>query len=111
MVARKPENEKPVTVYTRQFSRSRVSGALVVPWSVLFLSAALLWPPPRAVGRLALAVAYAWAGTQGALDPAALAAPALLALAALLVQPAARPPCGWPATCCSSPWRRRCSCT
>ena len=29
------------------------------------------------------------AGTQGALDPAALAAPALLALAALLVQPAA----------------------
>ena len=89
MVARKPENEKPVTVYTRQFSRSRVSGALVVPWSVLFLSAALLWPPPRAVGR-----PWRWRwlclpARRGALDPAALAAPALLALAALLVQPAA----------------------
>ena len=46
-----------------------------------------MWPPPRALAPLALAVAYA-AGTQGALDPAALAAPAL-ALAALLVQPAA----------------------
>ena len=52
-------------------------------------------PPPCCGPRhaplapLALAVAYAWAGTQGALDPAALAAPALLALAALLVQPAA----------------------
>ena len=59
MVARKPENEKPVTVYTRQFSRSRVSGALVVPWSVLFLSAALLWPRHAPLGALALAVAYA----------------------------------------------------
>lgn len=52
-------------------------------------------PPPccgprhAPLGALALAVAYAWAGTQGALDPAALAAPALLALAALLVQPPA----------------------
>lgn len=46
-------------------------------------------PATRRWAPLALAVAYAWAGTQGALDPAALAAPALLALAALLVQPAA----------------------
>ena len=46
-------------------------------------------PATRRWAPLALAVAYAWAGTQGALDPAALAAPALLALAALLVQPPA----------------------
>ena len=108
MVARKPENEKPVTVYTRQFSRSRVSGALVVPWSVLFLSAALLWA--RAVGRPWRWRWYAWAGTQGALDPPPWPR-RLLALAALLVQPAAPTALRLAGTCCSSPWRRRCSCT
>ena len=89
MVARKPENEKPVTVYTRHFSRSRVSGALVVPWSVLFLSAALLWPPPRAVGRPGAGGGLCLGRHAGRAGPAALAAPALLALAALLVQPPA----------------------
>ena len=51
------------------------------------------------------------AGTQGALDPAALAAPALLALAALLVQPAAPTALRLAGHMLFIAWRRRCSCT
>ena len=49
----------------------------------------MLWPPPRAVGRPGAGGGLCLSRHAGALDPAALAAPALLALAALLVQPAA----------------------
>lgn len=86
--SRKMKSPSPFTLAT--FPDREFPVPLLSPWSVLFLSAALLWPPAtRRWAPLALAVAYAWAGTQGALDPAALAAPALLALAALLVQPPA----------------------
>lgn len=55
----------------------------------MFLAAAMLWPAAtRRWAPLALALAYAWAWTQGGIDPVALAWPALLLLAALLVRPA-----------------------
>jgi len=59
------------------------------PWSALFLSTALLWPPATRRWALApLAVAWAWAWTEGLIDPVALIAPALLLLAAAWVRPA-----------------------
>jgi membrane protease YdiL (CAAX protease family) len=65
---------------------------LASPGSLMFLAAALLWPPAtRRWALLPLAAAYAWAWTQGGLEPLALAWPALLALAAVLVRPAMAP--------------------
>lgn len=63
---------------------------LLSPWSALFLSAALLWPPATRRWALApLAVAWGWALADGVIDPVALMAPALLLLAAVCVRPAA----------------------
>ncbi|MCM2571655.1 CPBP family intramembrane metalloprotease domain-containing protein, partial [Achromobacter xylosoxidans] len=60
------------------------------PGTLMFLAAAMLWPAAtRRWAPLPLALAYAWACTQGGIDPVALAWPALLLLAALLVRPAA----------------------
>ncbi len=65
---------------------------LVSPGSLLFLAAALLWlPATRRWSLLPLAAAYAWAWTQGGIEPLALAWPALLVLAAMLVRPASPP--------------------
>ncbi|MFD4836927.1 type II CAAX prenyl endopeptidase Rce1 family protein [Achromobacter sp. NPDC058515] len=62
------------------------------PWSALFLAAAMLWPPATRRWALApLAAAWAWALADGLIDPVALAWPALLALAAMLVRPQASP--------------------
>lgn len=64
---------------------------LLSPWSALFLSSALLWPPATRAWALApLAIAWAWAWTDGLIDPVALAAPALLLLAAAGVRPTSR---------------------
>ena len=58
-----------------------------MPWSALFLAAAMLWPPATRRWALApLAAAWAWALADGVVDPVALAWPALLALAAALVR-------------------------
>ncbi|WP_129528203.1 CPBP family intramembrane glutamic endopeptidase [Achromobacter agilis] len=52
----------------------------------------MLWPPAtRRWALLALAGAYGWAWADGAVDPIALAWPALLVLAAALVRPASPP--------------------
>jgi membrane protease YdiL (CAAX protease family) len=60
---------------------------LLSPWSFLFVAAALLWPPATRRWALApLAAAYGWAWADGTLDPAALAWPALLILAAVLLR-------------------------
>lgn len=65
---------------------------LASPGSLLFVAAALLWlPATRRGSLLPLAAAYAWAWTQGGLEPLALAWPALLAVAAILVRPTAPP--------------------
>jgi membrane protease YdiL (CAAX protease family) len=65
---------------------------LLSPWSALFLAAAMLWPPATRRWALApLAAAYGWAWIDGTIDPAALAWPALLAMAAWLVRPGAAP--------------------
>lgn len=65
---------------------------LASPGSLLFLAAALLWlPAARPWALLPLAAAYAWAWTQGGIEPVALAWPALLALAALMIQPGGAP--------------------
>lgn len=65
---------------------------LASPGSLLFLAAALLWlPAARPWALLPLAVAYAWAWTQGGIEPVALAWPALLALAALMIQSGGAP--------------------
>ena len=62
---------------------------LLSPWSALFLAAAMLWPPATRRWALApLAAAYAWAWAEGAIEPVALAWPALLILAGVLVQSA-----------------------
>ncbi|MEN5065056.1 CPBP family intramembrane glutamic endopeptidase [Achromobacter aegrifaciens] len=59
------------------------------PWSALFIAAAMLWPPATRRWALApLAAAYAWAWSDGTIDAVALASPALLILAAVLVRPA-----------------------
>ncbi|MFY3703737.1 CPBP family intramembrane glutamic endopeptidase [Achromobacter dolens] len=61
---------------------------LASPGSLMFLAAALLWlPATRRWALLPLALAYAWAWTQGGIEPVALAWPALLALAAVLAWP------------------------
>ncbi|CAB3707839.1 CPBP family intramembrane glutamic endopeptidase [Achromobacter dolens] len=61
---------------------------LASPGSLMFLAAALLWlPATRRWALLPLALAYAWAWTQGGIEPVALAWPALLALAAVLARP------------------------
>lgn len=63
---------------------------LFSPWTALFLAAALLWPPgTRRWALVPLALAWAWGGIEGVVDPVALAAPALLVLAAACVRPAA----------------------
>lgn len=63
---------------------------LASPWTALFIAAALLWPPATRRWALApLAVAWGWAWWEGVIDPLALAAPALLAVAAVCVRPAA----------------------
>ncbi|CAB3821223.1 hypothetical protein LMG26842_01340 [Achromobacter dolens] len=60
---------------------------LASPGSLMFLAAALLWlPATRRWALLPLALAYAWAWTQGGIEPVALAWPALLALAAVLAR-------------------------
>ena len=60
------------------------------PGSLMFLAAAMLWPAAtRRWALLPLAAAYAWAWTQGGIEPLALAWPALLLLAALPLRPAA----------------------
>ena len=65
---------------------------LASPGSLLFVAAAMLWlPATRRWSLLPLTAAYAWAWTQGGLEPLALAWPALLILAAGLVRPAAPP--------------------
>ena len=65
---------------------------LASPGSLLFLAAALLWlPAARPWALLPLTAAYAWAWTQGGIEPVALAWPALLALAALMIQPGGAP--------------------
>lgn len=65
---------------------------LASPGSLLFLAAALLWlPAARPWALLPLAAAYAWAWTQGGIEPVALAWPALMALAALMIQPGGAP--------------------
>lgn len=65
---------------------------LASPGSLLFLAAALLWlPATRRWSLLPLAAAYAWAWTEGGIEPLALAWPALLFMAAMLVRPAAPP--------------------
>ena len=65
---------------------------LASPGSLLFLAAALLWlPAARPWALLPLAAAYAWAWTQGGIEPVALAWPALLALAALMIQSGGAP--------------------
>lgn len=65
---------------------------LASPGSLLFLAAALLWlPAARPWALLPLAAAYAWAWTQGGIEPVALAWPALLALAALMIPPGGAP--------------------
>lgn len=65
---------------------------LLTPWSALFLAAAMLWPPAtRRWALVALAAAWGWAWMEGAIDPVALAWPALLAVAAALVRPASGP--------------------
>ena len=62
---------------------------LLSPWSALFLAAAMLWRPATRRWALApLAAAYAWAWAEGTIDPVALAWPALLILAGVLVRPA-----------------------
>ncbi|WP_116793414.1 CPBP family intramembrane glutamic endopeptidase [Achromobacter dolens] len=61
---------------------------LASPGSLMFLASALLWlPATRRWALLPLALAYAWAWTQGGIEPVALAWPALLALAAVLARP------------------------
>lgn len=61
---------------------------LASPGSLMFLAAALLWlPATRRWALLPLALAYAWAWTQGGIEPVALAWPALLALTAVLARP------------------------
>ena len=63
-----------------------------MPWFALFLAAAMLWPPRTRRWALApLAAAWAWALTDGVVDPVALAWPALLLAAAALVRDRARP--------------------
>ncbi len=58
-----------------------------LPWSALFLAAAMLWPPvTRRWALLPLAAAWAWAVADGVADPVALAWPALLLVAAMLVR-------------------------
>lgn len=65
---------------------------LASPGSLLFLAAALLWlPATRRWSLLPLAAAYAWAWTEGGIEPLALAWPALLFMAAMLVRPASPP--------------------
>lgn len=65
---------------------------LASPGSLLFLAAAMLWlPAARPWALLPLAAAYAWAWTQGGIEPVALAWPALLALAALMIPPGGAP--------------------
>ncbi|MGW8305345.1 MAG: CPBP family intramembrane glutamic endopeptidase [Achromobacter pulmonis] len=68
---------------------------LASPGSLMFLAAAMLWPPAtRRWALLPLALAYGWSWTQGGIEPLALAWPALLALAALLVRPSRAPAAG-----------------
>ncbi|SEI39869.1 CPBP family intramembrane glutamic endopeptidase [Achromobacter sp. NFACC18-2] len=63
-----------------------------LPWSALFLAAAMLWPPCTRRWALApLAVAWAWALAGGVADPVALAWPALLLGAAVLARSQAGP--------------------
>lgn len=58
-----------------------------MPWSALFLAAAMLWPPAtRRWSLVPLAAAWAWALADGVADPVALAWPALLVIAAVLVR-------------------------
>ncbi|CAB3820987.1 hypothetical protein LMG26788_00265 [Achromobacter pulmonis] len=68
---------------------------LASPGSLMFLAAAMLWPPAtRRWALLPLALAYGWSWTQGGIEPLALAWPALLALAALLARPSRAPAAG-----------------
>lgn len=61
---------------------------LYSPWPALFLAALMLWPPAtRRWALVPLAMAWAWAWRDGVIDPVALAAPALLALAAVCIRP------------------------
>ncbi|MBB1627984.1 CPBP family intramembrane glutamic endopeptidase [Achromobacter sp. UMC71] len=65
---------------------------LASPGSLLFVAAALLWlPATRRWSLLPLAAAYAGAWSQGGIEPLALVWPALLAVAARLIRPAAPP--------------------
>ena len=65
---------------------------LASPGLLLFLAAALLWlPATRRWSLLPLAASYAWAWTEGGIEPLALAWPALLFMAAMLVRPASPP--------------------
>lgn len=65
---------------------------LASPGSLLFLATALLWlPATRRWSLLPLAASYAWAWTEGGIEPLALAWPALLFMAAMLVRPASPP--------------------
>ncbi len=58
-----------------------------LPWSALFLAAAMLWPPATRRWALApLAAAWAWALADGVAEAVALAWPALLVLAAALAR-------------------------
>lgn len=67
--------------------------SLASPGSLMFLAAALLWPPAtRRWALLPLALAYAWAWAQGGIEPLALAWPALLVMAAVLARPAMAAP-------------------
>lgn len=64
----------------------------VLPWSALFLAAAMLWLPGfRRWAPVPLAAAWAWALADGVADPVALAWPALLLVAAALVRADAGP--------------------
>ncbi len=68
---------------------------LASPGSLMFLAAAMLWPPAtRRWALLPLALAYGWSWTKGGIEPLALAWPALLALAALLARPSRAPAAG-----------------
>ncbi len=61
---------------------------LYSPWPALFLAALMLWPPAtRRWALVPLAVAWALAWKDGVIEPVALAAPALLALAAVCIRP------------------------
>ena len=102
MVARKPENEKPVTVYTRHFFPI---ASFRCPCCPLVRPVRRLLPPPRAVGRPGAGGGLAWPARR-ARWTAALAA---LALALCWCSRRPRPPAaGRPHV---HRRRRRCSCT